>query len=175
MKNRLWNSTYKMLLQIYWFLLMLACRLPSCNTDTIKSVWGEHSPSKQLADMRFWHHLCITNHTSVYLPALLKSKHPLHFFYTPSSVVRLLTNVGIFLLLESSVLITFYGNCIKLYEGCIIYCDIFYFWNKSAMEFKNYLFLRCCHWIEINSPSFMSMLFLVIIGISQRGHFLGSK
>ena len=35
MKNTLLNSTYKMLMQICWLLLLLACSLPSCNTRII--------------------------------------------------------------------------------------------------------------------------------------------
>lgn len=35
MKNTLLNSTYKMLMQICWLLLLLACSLSSCNTGII--------------------------------------------------------------------------------------------------------------------------------------------
>lgn len=35
MKNTLLNSTRKMLIQIYWLLLLLACSRPSCNTGLI--------------------------------------------------------------------------------------------------------------------------------------------
>lgn len=35
MKNTLLNSTYKMLMQICWLLMLLACNPPSCNTGII--------------------------------------------------------------------------------------------------------------------------------------------